>query len=131
MQRRVIVTFFAGVLACAITIGAGVGAFYAVSDEAQAQGENRGGEGTWQVERFAREMDEQGNPDPSSLSPALMFTLWVEDLPAECDVQTIPTTWMLGGTADYFQENTYAVTSYWDGVGMLDTLYAYYRCPDS
>ncbi len=44
MQRRIMLAFFAGVLCGALTVGAGVGAFSALSGDAQAQSEE-----TWQI----------------------------------------------------------------------------------
>lgn len=79
MQRRVMAAFFAGVLVCALAIGAGVGAFYALSDDANAQGESAWGVGTWEYVRFS------GDFYPAPLE---RFENWIAQLPASCDVQT-------------------------------------------
>lgn len=76
MQRRVMVAFFAGVLICALAIGAGVGAFYALSGDAQAQGESVE---VWEYVRFS------GDFYPAPLE---RFERWIAQLPASCDVQT-------------------------------------------
>lgn len=98
MQRRVAVSFIAGMLFCALMVGAGVGAFYVLSDDAQAQGES-----TWQLaggnQGFSIADWGMGLGENRSLDE------WIENTPAECDIQTIAR-----------------------GVSYVSV---YYRCPDA
>lgn len=70
MQRRVAAAFIAGVLFCVLMLGAGVGAFYALSNDAQAQGE-----GTWQI------------TTEGTFTSISDFRAWVITMPAECDIE--------------------------------------------
>jgi hypothetical protein len=101
MQRRIMIAFFAGVLVCALAIGAGAGAFYALSDDAGAQG----GE-TWRVAGPERgfNLSAWGG----GFGPEESFDEWVETMPASCDIRTVPR----GGTSG-------------------DYISVFYRCPDS
>jgi hypothetical protein len=75
MRGRIVAAFIAGMLFCVLILGAGVGAFYAVSGDAQAQG----GQG-WQSEYFRSD---------ANTSASEKFAEWATALPATCDIGTI------------------------------------------
>jgi hypothetical protein len=73
MRGRVIAAFIAGVLCCAVFLGAGVGAFYALTNDAEAQAP-----GTWQVYQM---------PPPARIGWTLEeFEAWVHQIPVRCDI---------------------------------------------
>lgn len=74
MRGRMVAAFVAGVLCCAMFLGAGVGAFYALSDDAQAQSET-----TWQVQYFST-LDYPRGANVEDIEA------WVNTLPAECSL---------------------------------------------
>lgn len=74
MQRRIMAAFFAGVLFCAVVLGAGVGAFHAFSDDAQAQGR-----ATWELKYFS----EREHPGGLMVEDV---EAWLNTLPAECSL---------------------------------------------
>lgn len=82
MKGRMIVAFVAGVLCCALLIGATMGIMGAFTGDAQA----RSG-GTWQV---------AGGDDGFAIAdwgtgggPKVSLDDFIESLPASCDIQTI------------------------------------------
>lgn len=84
MRGRIVTAFVAGVMCCALFLGASVGAFYALSDDAQA----RDGD-TWQV----HEEGTLSNKD---------FWDWVTTMPVECDIQALHQG-MGGGVIPYYR----------------------------
>lgn len=82
MQGKIGAAFIAGVLSCALFIGALFGAFYALNNDAQAQSEQ-----TWQVTRL------------NGLG-ADRFSEWIVEVPVQCDVDAIPSYNANGGFSD-------------------------------
>lgn len=110
MRGRMIAAFVAGMLCFALFMGAAVGAFYALSGDAQAQGASGAqASGKWQVESFP--LEKYGT---SSLS---RFATWVQTMPGSCDIETavVPATVSMAG-GDLLSDAS---------------IVAYYRCADS
>lgn len=102
MWSRLVAAFFAGVLCCALVMGAVVGVFYGFGDNAQAQQTEK-----WQSQQFSF-LDAEKIEDVVGATE--QFAKWVETMPETCDIHTIE-------------------EPFGNGSGLIGIL-AYYRCPN-
>jgi hypothetical protein len=109
MRGKIGAAFIAGVISCVLILGAVIGTFHVLGADAEAQSTR--GE-TWQIKAFP--MSTVGDASWSE------FGVWVRDMPAACDVETVvvPAT-VTTGSGSSRKNLTDA------------SILAYYRCPDA